>query len=295
MCAALLSKNTAEASDPLRCKRCGKDLMLSIVPKGPGRLLRFSPVTALRCLRCGKRTWTLSPFLQSISVMGVVIVLGLGLMAFAVWRSGMGGSAKKISAPETTQAPIAAEKPTPAAKEEAKPRPVPKEPAQEELTKYGGGSTTEEEEAVADIERVSALPPEKPAAPVPEEKTRQATPPVEQAQKKKGQAKPADRVFLLEEVRAEVAGDALVVLIRTKSKLSEYGVFDLALPPRLVFDAPGNWRYEGSKVVTVGKKGVKRLRIGVHADKLRIVMDLTKTPPEPVVSADPEGLSIILQ
>jgi hypothetical protein len=313
MCAAFFSKNTAEASDSLRCKRCGKDLMLSIVPKGPGRIFRLSPITALRCLRCGKRTWTLAPIFQRISPMGVVIILGLGLFAFSILRLDIGGRpnstvsektpqpAQKATAPKTAADPAEPQSP-PVPKEEALQAALPaqeKTEALEEVEALEDTVRLEDSEGFEDIEAVSALPPKVKEKTPPPAKVHSPAPkapprPTQNEKVEQGRAL-VPSVFLLEKVTAQEAGDALVILIRTPSRVKDYSAFTLASPPRLVFDAPGTWRYEGSKEISVGKKGVTRLRIGVHGDKLRIVIDMTKTPPEPVLSADPEGLSIILQ
>lgn len=96
-------------------------------------------------------------------------------------------------------------------------------------------------------------------------------------------------------VRSGVWNGALVVNIDTKGTMGAPKGFTLASPPRYVVDVPGTWSYEGQKSVAVNKAGAKSLRLGVHGDKLRVVLDLERAPSMATVRRTDSGLAITVR
>ena len=84
-----------------------------------------------------------------------------------------------------------------------------------------------------------------------------------------------------------------IISLLTDAQVSNVSKFSLASPPRWVVDLPGRWRYKGPTGMDVNVAGAKRVRLGVHPDKFRIVIDYEKQKPEePVVRTVPPWLLI---
>ena len=99
----------------------------------------------------------------------------------------------------------------------------------------------------------------------------------------------------LKSVRPMVTKLEVRVLITADGPIENYEAFPLNAPPRLVLDMSGRWKNIGPAKLTVSDRNIKRIRIGEHEDKLRIVMDLNapeKDPPS--IAKTDTGLTIIL-
>ena len=71
--------------------------------------------------------------------------------------------------------------------------------------------------------------------------------------------------------------------------------FILDSPPRYVVDLPGAWSYAGDRTVALNKGTARSLRFGVHADKLRVVLDLKRQPSKATVRRSASGLTITIR
>jgi type IV pilus assembly protein PilQ len=84
---------------------------------------------------------------------------------------------------------------------------------------------------------------------------------------------PASPARALLGVEATPESQGAVVVLRTDGQVGPHSHFVLEEPARLVVDLPGLVSRADSAQVAVGAGGVERVRIGQHADKLRIVID----------------------
>ncbi|RLC22190.1 MAG: hypothetical protein DRI57_00490 [Deltaproteobacteria bacterium] len=83
--------------------------------------------------------------------------------------------------------------------------------------------------------------------------------------------------------------------ILSDGPIREYKSFTLAPPPKIVLDMLGKWKYSGRSAVTVKSDMVKRIRVGEHSDKIRLVIDLKgKRTPVPIVEESPDGLILTI-
>ncbi|BBD08766.1 AMIN domain-containing protein [Desulfovibrio ferrophilus] len=96
-------------------------------------------------------------------------------------------------------------------------------------------------------------------------------------------------------IRSGIWKDALILNLSVKGLAGDPTGFQLSSPPRYVVDVPGSWTYEGDKKVAVGKGGASAIRLGVHSDKLRIVLDLDREPKQASVRRTPDGLTITIR
>lgn len=78
------------------------------------------------------------------------------------------------------------------------------------------------------------------------------------------------------------------------SSISVYDAFRLTGPDRLVVDLPGLTVKPGLQGVSIGRFGVKLLRIGIYPDKVRLVFDAMDKEGLPlhIIQKTPEGLKI---
>lgn len=107
-------------------------------------------------------------------------------------------------------------------------------------------------------------------------------------------AHPATR---LTDVRvAPVDGQTTVALV-TDGPVARYTSFTLRQPARLVIDLP-DVRADGSRPrfeVTANTPELSRVRVGQHADRLRVVLDLERPGADsPVIVPQDDGLAIVL-
>jgi type IV pilus assembly protein PilQ len=80
----------------------------------------------------------------------------------------------------------------------------------------------------------------------------------------------------------------------TGSSMPPYDSFKLSSPERLVVDIPGAGISLKSREIKVGKFGVSKVRVGVYADKVRLVFDAESKEGVPmhIIQKTPKGLKI---
>jgi hypothetical protein len=91
--------------------------------------------------------------------------------------------------------------------------------------------------------------------------------------------KPASKVLEIQTVTSE---EGLDIHIIGNGKIAKYDVLILDRPPRLVVDLLGITSTEVKENPKVESKMVKRIRVGTHDGKVRLVFDLTHIPPKGV-------------
>lgn len=101
----------------------------------------------------------------------------------------------------------------------------------------------------------------------------------------------------LKGIERESREDALALRVLSDEPIRLYRNFFMSSPPRLVIDLPGRWGNPKDTVFPLTDQMVRRLRVGKHADKLRLVIDMQEGAPMPAatLSEDAEGLLIILK
>lgn len=95
------------------------------------------------------------------------------------------------------------------------------------------------------------------------------------------------------------SGDTTTVRIKTTAVPPTREVVTADSPARVIIDLPGHWEHDGPGEVT-GAGIVRKVRIGKHPDKLRIVLDLTvdstsKLSGKPVIEETGGGLTITVR
>lgn len=127
----------------------------------------------------------------------------------------------------------------------------------------------------------NVLPPEEPLETIPAPQVAEAAPPT--------------RPAVATPVTFSTSPDALRLTLPTTHAPGDIRTFSLGGPSRFVIDVPGRWHYKGDTTTHVNTGGVKSVRTGVHADKLRMVIDLAKPLHRaPTISANGSGLHVTI-
>ncbi len=112
-------------------------------------------------------------------------------------------------------------------------------------------------------------------------------------------ASPAEKIisdqWILKSIEYQTSEDGFEVIINTNQTVGEYNSFFLHNPPRLVIDLKGSWNNEGRQIYEINAYWVKKIRTGMHPDKLRIVIDLPDIEwPSHVLKKSTRGLSLMI-
>lgn len=99
---------------------------------------------------------------------------------------------------------------------------------------------------------------------------------------------------MIKPVIESVIVDRNTVELVTWSAETQYDSFRLSKPERLVVDLPGAGISFQGREIKIGKYGVSRARIGVYADKVRVVFDADSSEGIPlnIIQKTPRGLKI---
>lgn len=82
----------------------------------------------------------------------------------------------------------------------------------------------------------------------------------------------------LQAILQTVTEDSIDICIRTQQAMQDYSFFTAEEPPRLVLDLKGRWTTEVPKtIISKNPRIMKSIRMGSHADHLRIVFDLSSS------------------
>ncbi|MFP4446693.1 MAG: AMIN domain-containing protein, partial [Desulfosudaceae bacterium] len=179
----------------------------------------------------------------------VLLVLGIGGgVAYFLFLQ-PSTSRVAMTAPGQADRPVTAPAPAP------EPRPAASAPAEPPETAQSVPPTSP---PTVSEERTAAPEPPAPAAP----KAAASTPP------------PETDVYTLHGIDFQQAAGELRMKIRTDDATGEYSFFPLSDPPRLVIDLFGSWNETPFQEKSVATGPIRRLRLGEHDDKLRIVADM---------------------
>ncbi len=99
-------------------------------------------------------------------------------------------------------------------------------------------------------------------------------------------------------IAPEQTDDGLKLLIDLDGPIEEPNIFTLMdqKPPKLVLDFPGIWDNPGPTVLKVDDELIEKIRVGVHDEFLRIVLDLGfLTPPVYEIESAPQGIVLVLK
>lgn len=78
----------------------------------------------------------------------------------------------------------------------------------------------------------------------------------------------------LKNIAFQDTGEGFKVEIRTNAPIGEYRPACLLSPSRMVIDLMGNWKNPGKNVYETGNGVLKKIVVGEHRDRLRVVMHL---------------------
>jgi hypothetical protein len=97
-------------------------------------------------------------------------------------------------------------------------------------------------------------------------------------------------------VEAVDGPDGLRVTVISDGPIERYRHFYMGDPPRLVIDLPGRWKQPRFHARRLDSPAAKRIRIGHHPGKLRLVLDLSESgkAPSAVIRETASGLSVNL-
>ena len=117
----------------------------------------------------------------------------------------------------------------------------------------------------------------------------------------KPEAKPATKATatsgnVIRVVAEERPGEYVLVIQTSKAPASFERMF-YTDPPRLVLDIAGSWNYNGPLSSATGDPFIRQIRVGKHADKFRVVLDMAPDAPAklrgaPTVERVPEGVAL---
>ena len=162
--------------------------------------------------------------------------------------------------------------------------------SQEQLKAPGVTSTGKATELVT----VKPQPQAPPAPVVPQQTLYQAAPaPVVPQQPATTPAISAvgDKTYTLRDVRFQKAGNNFQMKILADRPIKDYKSFSLSDPARQVIDLFGDWNELQFLEKKVNSGGISKIRLGEHADKLRIVVDFSRNQTvSPVFTSSPHGL-----
>jgi len=101
----------------------------------------------------------------------------------------------------------------------------------------------------------------------------------------------------LKGIRTGDSKDGFQIQIIADDRIEKYTHFFMNTPPRLVLDLPGKWERPRDARIRLNNIWVKRIRVGRHSDKLRLVLDLVAgaSMPPAVIRESPDGLLITIK
>lgn len=98
-------------------------------------------------------------------------------------------------------------------------------------------------------------------------------------------------------VIAEEKPGEYVLVIQTSKPPANFSRMFMTDPPRLVLDIDGAWNYNGPLSSSTGDTFIRQIRVGKHADKFRVVLDMapdatTRLRGAPTAERVPEGVAL---
>ncbi len=256
----------------MKCPSCNSADVVRSQRKGLERHLRFFSLRdPYRCKDCWTRFRKFRPPFQS--ALSKVLLTVFILLCLAVY---LAPEIRERFFPVTPETPVSVK--APPVKKPARP-----EPAPEKETAPAGQTP-----APAESPRIS----------IADMKVKEASPPLETATSKKtaADADPPPGPRTLSDISFENSPEAFRVILSAGAPITRYDAFYEENPLRLILDLKGAWAFPGGPVLQANGRIMKRLRIGEHPDRLRIVLDLKGGAHwGHEFAASPEGLILILR
>lgn len=180
-----------------------------------------------------------------------------------------------VAEPQAAPAPVAIE-----------PRPTPPE------AKPAGKTDAKAAKAAKEAAKLQDKPTAAPPAPARPGKP-EAKPKAPSAPKPAGTSASGEVVRLVAE---DKNGEYLLVVHTTTPPTQIHKMF-LADPPRMVLDLTGSWTYHGPTTRATGQGFIRQIRVGLHADMFRVVLDmapdaLSRFRGTPTAERVPEGVAL---
>lgn len=172
------------------------------------------------------------------------------------------------------QAPQPAPAPAPVEEVEPKPAPAPgatavpvgpETPAKATAPNGAKSAKTKADAKAKPVEPAKTAKAAEPAAP-------KAQP--EAKAKTKAEAKPQAAAGHVIRLVAEDKVGEFVLTVQTDKAPAQFEKMFIADPPRMVLDLPGSWSYTGPGARETGNGLIRRIRVGTHPDRFRVVLDM---------------------
>lgn len=97
-------------------------------------------------------------------------------------------------------------------------------------------------------------------------------------------------------IKSGTTEDGFNLMLMADTPIRQYKTFFLTDPSRLVIDLMGEWKISNQDKLQVINQRVKKIRFGVHQNKLRIVVDLNNgTQLRLSVDKMPNGINLIIK
>ncbi|MDM8524597.1 AMIN domain-containing protein [Desulfococcaceae bacterium HSG8] len=286
----------------MECPKCASEKVTYSHRRGLEKIFRyFWPSVPYRCKECWTRFWKFRSPLKSIAqIIGSILIIGL--IAAGTWYAmsseDQDNIAKSTSSPEKTGDQKAASGKEPIRKTIPKEKepvrktvPKEKEPVRKTVPKEKKDGKKEKPSEKKDLAKSQA------GGNQGKVRSGQPVKRAEDRQKRAETPRGKEGPRVLKKMRSEASQGAFTLFIPSDGPIRDYKSFTLAqIPPKVVIDLVGKWKYTGKTALRMDSDIVWRVRVGEHADKLRVVMDLKgKKTLIPVIEESSEGLVVKLK
>jgi len=257
----------------IKCTKCGSNHVAPSGKDGLLKILRYFPIFApYRCKDCWARFWTFGNPLQSaFSKIAVSMILAFFVLLYVLPQ-----------VQEDSQTDRIVKKPV--VRMKIKTVPIEKDTQTNEVAE----TTPRAQPTVVELK-----PEKKPnKSPQKAELT-----PADPANKNDGTVLEDKNTYqsLLGIETQRYKSKYRIVLLADRP-IKKYEAFFLDSPARLIIDLPGEWKNVGYSKLMINDAKVKRIRVGEHRDKLRIVLDLkSQKPISPHITESPRGLILTIK
>jgi hypothetical protein len=307
----------------MQCPKCGSDKVTHSHRRGIEKVLRyFWPRVPYRCKECWTRFWKLESPLAGLGKLAGAILILL-LIPAGIWYFFFSGDEDGKTGRLPPVKPIVnkdASRSQPLERKDNDSKAVPgtqNEPAQGTAPDIKEGTVPEEktekpELAKADkkdqdtapasqqTEQPGDVPSVEESAEKKEDKDTAKDVPVSETKKESESAERSaapvvneKKLRTLKSVQLQ-SSDGFTMSVSAGGPVRKYKSFSLSQnPPKIVIDLLGKWEYAGRTTLNAESEIVRRVRIGEHPDKLRLVIDLKGSETlKPTIIESSEGLVV---
>ncbi len=289
----------------MKCPKCESENVTHSHRRGTEKILKYMvPWVPYRCKECWTRFWKfrnpLKGLVSKLAVVLLLLLIGAGVWYFGPFRD-KGVPPQPEQPKETASSKKTIKRPMPQMEEPEVRENVPEDRSKPddlhvdlpELTQKKPALDTAPKENLtkkptygqrkADIPKL---------AKVKKDESPRKTPVV--AKKVPVQKDKSKRT--LKEILPRISPGEFSMELLAGDPIEGYTSFTIPSPPKVVVDILGKWDYPGKPTIWVRSDMVKRVRIGEHSDKLRLVLDLKgRKVFSPVIEQTAEGLKLTLR